>query len=57
MWQICPGTWLQLSTGHDRPGANNARVRFEVGDVLELGALGERYDTVLDSGCFHVLDD
>ena len=32
-------------------------VRFEVGDVLELGALGERYDTVLDSGCFHVLDD
>ncbi len=34
-WQISPGTWLQLSTGHDRPGANNARVRFEVGDVEE----------------------
>lgn len=32
-WQICPGTWLQLSTGHDRPGANNARVRFEVEDL------------------------
>ena len=32
-WQICPGTWLQLSTGHDRPGANNARVRFEVADI------------------------
>lgn len=32
-WQIAPGTWLQLSTGHDRPGANNARVRFEVDDI------------------------
>lgn len=29
-WQICSGSWLQLSTGHDRPGANNARVRLEV---------------------------
>lgn len=34
-WQICPGTWLQLSTGHQRPGANNARVRFEVEDLQE----------------------
>lgn len=34
-WQICVGTWLQLSTGHDRPGANNARVRFEVEDLGE----------------------
>ncbi|GAB96902.1 putative enzyme related to lactoylglutathione lyase [Kineosphaera limosa] len=34
-WQICPGTWLQLSTGHDRPGANNARMRFEVRDIDE----------------------
>ncbi|MBW3085099.1 hypothetical protein KEM60_01292 [Austwickia sp. TVS 96-490-7B] len=32
-WQISPGAWLQLSTGHDRPGANNARVRLEVGDI------------------------
>lgn len=32
-WQISPGTWLQLSTGHERPGANNARVRLEVEDV------------------------
>ena len=37
-WQICPGTWLQISTGHDRPGANNARVRFEVADVEEAAA-------------------
>ena len=32
-WQICPGAWLQISTGHDRPGANNARVRLEVDHI------------------------
>lgn len=32
-WQVCRGTWLQISTGHDRPGANNARVRFECDDI------------------------
>lgn len=33
------------------------QARFLVGDVLELGALGETFDTVLDSGVFHVFDD
>jgi cyclopropane fatty-acyl-phospholipid synthase-like methyltransferase len=32
-------------------------VRFLVWDALELAALGERFDTVLDCGLFHVLDD
>jgi DNA-binding MarR family transcriptional regulator len=31
--------------------------RFMVGDALDLGALGERFDCVLDSGLFHVFDD
>jgi len=31
--------------------------RFIVGDALELGALGERFDTVLDCGLFHLFDD
>jgi SAM-dependent methyltransferase len=31
--------------------------RFLVWDALELGALGEQFDTVLDSGLFHVFDD
>jgi SAM-dependent methyltransferase len=31
--------------------------RFLVWDALDLAGLGERFDTVLDSGCFHVLDD
>ncbi len=32
-------------------------VRFLVWDALELEALGEQFDTVLDCGLFHVLDD
>jgi cyclopropane fatty-acyl-phospholipid synthase-like methyltransferase len=32
-------------------------VRFVVGSVLELAALEERWDTVLDCGVFHVFDD
>jgi cyclopropane fatty-acyl-phospholipid synthase-like methyltransferase len=31
--------------------------RFEVADVLELGQLGMTFDTVIDSGLFHVFDD
>ena len=32
-------------------------VRFVVGDVLDLASFGERWDTVLDCGVFHVFDD
>lgn len=32
-------------------------VRFIVGDALDLGALGEQYDTVIDSGLFHSFED
>lgn len=32
-------------------------VRFEVGDALDLAVLGAMFDTVLDSGVFHVFDD
>jgi SAM-dependent methyltransferase len=31
--------------------------RFEVADALELGRLGLTFDTVIDSGLFHVFDD
>jgi cyclopropane fatty-acyl-phospholipid synthase-like methyltransferase len=31
--------------------------RFVVGSVLDLSGLGGRFDTVLDSGLFHVLED
>ena len=32
-------------------------VRFLVWDALQLASLDERFDTVLDSGLFHVFDD
>jgi cyclopropane fatty-acyl-phospholipid synthase-like methyltransferase len=32
-------------------------VRFEVADALSLGELGLTFDTVIDSGLFHVFDD
>jgi SAM-dependent methyltransferase len=31
--------------------------RFQVHDALQLDTLGETFDTVLDSGLFHVFDD
>ena len=31
--------------------------RFEVADALSLGRLGQTFDTVMDSGLFHVFDD
>jgi cyclopropane fatty-acyl-phospholipid synthase-like methyltransferase len=31
--------------------------RFLVANALDLGTLGERFDTVLDCGLFHVFDD
>ena len=31
--------------------------RFLVWDALRLGELGEQFDTVIDSGLFHVFDD
>jgi SAM-dependent methyltransferase len=31
--------------------------RFEVADALSLGPLGMTFDTVIDSGLFHVFDD
>lgn len=33
------------------------RATFVVGDALRLETLGRRFDTVLDSGLFHVFDD
>ena len=30
---------------------------FVVGDALDLGALGRRFATVIDSGMFHTFDD
>src|SRR5271165_4144493 len=44
---------LAEAKGRDR----GLTARFQVGDALELAALGEQFDTVLDCGLFHVFDD
>jgi SAM-dependent methyltransferase len=41
----------------ERKNDRNSDVRFLVWDAMELAALGEQFDTVLDSGLFHIFDD
>ena len=40
-----------------KAGERGLTVRFEVGDALSLDDLGLTFDTVIDSGLFHVFDD
>ena len=40
-----------------KAGERGLSVRFEVADALSLGELGLTFDTVIDSGLFHVFDD
>ncbi len=46
-----------ISLAERKAQARNLRARFLVWDALDLPALGEQFDTVLDSGLFHVFDD
>src|SRR6266480_4107400 len=46
---------IGLAEGKARDRGLSAR--FLVHDALDLGSLGERFETVLDSGLFHVFDD
>src|SRR5215813_7132868 len=44
-WEICPGAWLQVSSGHGTNGvSSSSRLRFEVDDIAaeidRLCALG-----------------
>ena len=45
-----------IEAARAKAAARDLVVRFEVGDILDMGWLGETYDTVIDSGLFHVLD-
>ena len=38
-------------------GGQTGQARFEVADALRLGDLGRSFDTIIDSGLFHVFDD
>jgi hypothetical protein len=39
-----------------RPAERRVETRFQVLDALHLDTLGETFDTVVDSGLFHVFD-
>jgi SAM-dependent methyltransferase len=48
---------LAIEWARGKAADRGVAARFEVGDVLSLGRLGMTFDTVIDSGVFHVFDD
>jgi SAM-dependent methyltransferase len=46
-----------INRARRKAAERGAAVRFEVADALALDRLGLTFDTVLDSGLFHVFDD
>jgi cyclopropane fatty-acyl-phospholipid synthase-like methyltransferase len=48
---------LAIGRARDKAAERGIQARFEVADVLSLGQLGLAFDTVIDSGVFHVFDD
>jgi cyclopropane fatty-acyl-phospholipid synthase-like methyltransferase len=46
-----------IAKARDKAAERGLPARFEVADVLSLGQLGMTFDTVTDSGVFHVFDD
>ena len=48
---------VALATAENKARERGLSVRFVVMNALELEALDQRFDTVLDCGLFHVLDD
>jgi SAM-dependent methyltransferase len=48
---------VAVNRARDKAAARGIKARFEVADALSLGDLGRTFDTVIDSGLFHVFDD
>lgn len=46
-----------IRLAREKAARRSLQARFEVWDALDLPRLGERFDTVLDCGLFHVFDD
>ena len=46
-----------IAKARGKAAERGSTARFEVADVLDLGRLGQTFDTVVDSGVFHVFDD
>jgi SAM-dependent methyltransferase len=51
------GAPTAVERAREKAKARGLDVRFDVGDALALGALGETFRTVLDCGLFHTFDD
>ena len=48
---------LAVERARAKAAARGIRASFEVADALRLGDLGRSFDTIIDSGLFHVFDD
>jgi SAM-dependent methyltransferase len=48
---------LAIERARGKAAARGIRARFQVADALNLAELGLTFDTVIDSGLFHVFDD
>jgi SAM-dependent methyltransferase len=48
---------LAIERARAKAAERGVTARFEVADALDLGSLGLTFDTVIDSGVFHVFDD
>src|SRR5215831_11567575 len=48
---------LAIEKARAKAAERGLTARFEVADALHLERLGEKFDTVIDSGLFHVFDD
>ena len=46
-----------IERAREKAAARGLDARFVEADALDLGSLGERFDTVLDCGLFHIFDD
>jgi SAM-dependent methyltransferase len=46
-----------IEAAQDKARDRGLRARFLVWDAFELAALDQQFDTVLDSGLFHIFDD
>jgi cyclopropane fatty-acyl-phospholipid synthase-like methyltransferase len=48
---------LAIERARGKAATRGISARFEVADALRLGDLGLAFDTIIDSGLFHVFDD
>ncbi len=46
-----------IRQAREKAARRSLTVRFEVSDALDLPSFGQRFDTVLDCGLFHLFDD